>query len=253
MFFCPQKPNYPERSLSNLGQRRFSPLHPLDPLLNVSHPTIKNTLSDHCGANRLHYIWLKINCSFLFPGPAPPSITVSCIFALSCQVCSSTPPPSSLSCSLYLCWAGKGQGQRISTIYSSKTFALAVFFVGFRSPIPGTVLQGCWRILRNRFRTAQLDGITRSVRARKQINRLHFMPPILALLYTADESQSKHNESIMKSALAMESGHCSLIYIGLFEGFVECVCMFDGNCLKRWSQISSSFLLKQPKRAVFFS
>lgn len=78
------------------------------------------------------------------------------------------------------------------------------------------------------------------------------MPQILALLYTADESQSKHNELIMKSALTMESGHCSLIYIDLFEGFVECVCMFDGNCLKSLSQVSSSFLLKQPKRAVFF-
>lgn len=52
MFFCPQKPNYPERSLSNLGQCRFSPLRPADPLLNVSHPTIKNTLSDPCGCDK---------------------------------------------------------------------------------------------------------------------------------------------------------------------------------------------------------
>lgn len=111
------------------------------------------------------------------------------------------------------------------------------------------MLLGSRRILRNRFRTAQLDGITRSVRARKQINRLHFMPQILPLLYTMDASQSKHNESIMKSALTMESGHCSLIYIDLFVGFVECVCMFDGNCLESLSQISSSFLLKQPKLA----
>lgn len=129
----------------------------------------------------------------------------------------------------------------------AKTFALqhsSCLIVGFRSSNP--VLLSCRRILRNRFRTAQLDGITRSVRVRKQINRLHFMPQIWPLLYTVDASQSKHNESIMKSALTMESGHCCLIYIDLFVGFVECVCMFDGNCLESLSQISSSFLLPPP-------
>ncbi len=56
-------------------------------------------------------------------------------------------PPSSLSCSLYLCWAGKGQGQRISTIYSSKQKqrllpfnSFAVLFVGFRFSVPGNAL-----------------------------------------------------------------------------------------------------------------
>lgn len=95
---------------------------------------------------RIIFDWKSIVPSFSRAGSLP-SITVSCIFALSCQVCSSTPPPSSLSCSLYLCWAGKGQGQRISTIYSSKQKrrllpfnSLAVSFAGVRSFVSGNVL-----------------------------------------------------------------------------------------------------------------
>lgn len=42
VLFWPQKPNCPERSLSNLGQQRFSSLHPQDLLrFNVNHPTIR--------------------------------------------------------------------------------------------------------------------------------------------------------------------------------------------------------------------
>lgn len=69
------------------------------------------------------------------------------------------------------------------------------------------------------------------------------MPQILALLYTADGSQSKHKELIMKSALTMESGHCSLIYIDLFAGFVEYVCMLDSDCLDSLSQMSSFLVI----------
>nr|WFG70157.1 insulin-like growth factor II [Osteobrama belangeri] len=67
----PIKPNYPERSLSNLGQRRFSPLYPPDPLLfNVSHPTIKNSLSDRGNCEKLES-----------PAPSPPLLCpVSSLF-----------------------------------------------------------------------------------------------------------------------------------------------------------------------------
>lgn len=61
------------------------------------------------------------------------------------------------------------------------------------------------------------------------------MPPILALLYTTDASQSKHNELIMKSASTMESGHCSLIYIDLLAGFVKYVCMLDSDSFSQMS------------------
>lgn len=150
VFFWPQKPNYPERSLSNLGQRRFSPLYPPDPLLFNVSPFYNQELPFRtlrlweAKIVRGIFDWKSIVPSFSQSGSLP-SITVSCIFALSCQVCSSTPPPSSLSCSLYLCWAGKGQGQRISTIYSSKQKrrllpfnSHTVLFADFQ--VPGNVL-----------------------------------------------------------------------------------------------------------------
>lgn len=77
------------------------------------------------------------------------------------------------------------------------------------------------RFLETNVWTAQLDGITMSAQMRKQINRLHFVPPILALFHSADVSWSKNNELIIKSALTMESRQCGLIYIDLFVGFVK--------------------------------
>lgn len=63
------------------------------------------------------------------------------------------------------------------------------------------------------------------------------MPQIWALLYSAIASQSKPNGLIIKSALTIESDHCSLIYIDLLVGFVERVCMFDDDWLDSLRQI----------------
>lgn len=175
MFFWPQKPNYPERSLSNLGQRRFSPLYPPDPLLfNVSHPTIKNSLSEHCDCEKRKsfVVYLTENQLFLpFPSPAP-SPPLLCPVSLLFRAKSVLPPlPLPLFHALFISAElakDKVKGYPPFTHPNrSEDFCPLTLTLSYLQTFTflGTC---CRRILRKLFQTAQLDGKTKSVRVKKK-------------------------------------------------------------------------------------